>query len=55
MIVLPDALKPYAKTLIALAGAAVAIIGRRFGLDSELYLDAVAVATAAGVYTISNQ
>lgn len=54
MIELPDVLKPYRKVIIALTGAAVAIIGRHAGLDSEIYMDVVAVATAAGVYGFPN-
>lgn len=44
----------YRKFGIALAGAAVAIVGRHFGLDSELYADAVAIATALGVVIVPN-
>lgn len=51
---LPDALKPYAKLIVALGGAAVAIVGRHAGVDSNVYLDVVALATAAGVYAVPN-
>lgn len=44
----------YNKYLIAMAGAAVVIVGRAFGLDSWQYLDLVTLATALGVYAVPN-
>lgn len=54
LVFLPDALKPYAKLVVALVGAAVAIVGRHFGVDADIYFDLVALATAAGVYVTPN-
>jgi len=44
----------YRKLFVALAGVAIAAIGRHFGVNSELYLDATGVATAAGVWAVPN-
>ena len=44
----------YRKTLVAAAGAAVAIIARHFCVESDLYFDAVVVLTALGVYGVAN-
>lgn len=48
------AIAPYRKVAVALAGAAVAIVGRTFGVDSAVYFDLTAVLTAAGVYSLPN-
>lgn len=44
----------YAKMIAALAGAAVAIAGRHYGVDSNEYFDVVAIVTALGVYVVPN-
>lgn len=44
----------YSKFLVALAGAAVTIVGNHFGVTSELYTDAVVLATALGVVIVPN-
>lgn len=44
----------YRKAFIAAAGAAVAIAGHFFGLDSDVYFVTVTVLTAAGVYAVPN-
>ena len=44
----------YRKSLVALAGAVVAFVGRRYGIESQVYLDVVAVLTAAGVFAVPN-
>lgn len=44
----------YRKFLTALVGAGVAFLGRRWGIDSDAYLDIVLVLTAAGVYAVPN-
>ena len=45
----------YNKLLVALAGAAVAILGNHVGVDSVYYLDAVVLLTALGVYVTPNK
>ena len=47
-------LAPYRKTIVALAGATVAIVGHFCGLDSDAYFVAVTVLTAVGVYGVPN-
>lgn len=42
------------KTLLALVGAGVVILGRAVGVDSTLYVDATAVLTALGVFSVPN-
>lgn len=42
------------KTLVALAGAAVVIIGHFCGADSDAYFVAVTLLTAVGVYAVPN-
>lgn len=44
----------YRKTIVAVVGAGVAIVGRHFGVDSDIYVDVVILATALGVYVIPN-
>lgn len=44
----------YRKFVVAVAGAAVAFLGRRWGIDSQAYADVVGVLTALGVYAIPN-
>lgn len=48
-------LMKYNKLLVALAGAAVAILGNHVGVDSVYYLDAVVLLTALGVYVTPNK
>jgi hypothetical protein len=47
-------LAPYRKTIVGVAGAAVVIVGRTFGVDSAVYFDLTAILTALGVYSIKN-
>lgn len=42
------------KFIVALVGAGVLILGRRWGLESPAYTDLVAVLTALGVYAVPN-
>jgi hypothetical protein len=44
----------YRKFLVVLVGIVVGFAGRRYGIDSEVYIDIVALATAAGVYAVPN-
>lgn len=44
----------YNKFIIALVGAAVAILVRHFGADNQFVLDAITLATALGVYAVPN-
>ena len=44
----------YRKGIVAGIGALVLILGRHFGIESDIYFDVVAVATAFGVYQIPN-
>lgn len=44
----------YAKTIIALGGAAVLILTNRYGSDSQLVEGVIAVLGAIGVYVVPN-
>lgn len=44
----------YRKFVVALVGAAVLIVGRHYGVNSEWYGDLVILATAGGVYVAPN-
>lgn len=44
----------YSKLWTALAGAAVIIVGRAFGVDSAYYLDLTVLLTALGVWAAPN-
>jgi hypothetical protein len=48
-------LSKYRKFLVVVVGILVGLAGRRYGIDSQAYIDIVAVATAAGVYAVPNQ
>jgi hypothetical protein len=50
---LPAKAKPYAKALVALAGAVAGYVALHYG-DSEWGTSVVGLATALGVYTSSN-
>ena len=45
----------YRKGIIAGTGALIAILAHHLGADNAFVLDAIAVATAAGVYQVPNQ
>ncbi len=47
-------LAKYRKTVVAVAGAAVIIVGRLAGVDSDAYFVVVTLATALGVYVTPN-
>lgn len=42
------------KGIVAVVGFVIGAIGRRYGIDSDVYSDAVAVATVLGVVGIGN-
>lgn len=44
----------YRKTIVAVVGAGIVILGRAVGVDSAIYADVVTLATALGVYAIAN-
>lgn len=44
----------YRKGIVAGVGALVLILGRHFGIESDIYFDAVCIATAFGVYQVPN-
>jgi hypothetical protein len=46
--------KRHRKSLVAIVGVVIGIVGQQVGLDSTLYVDLVLVATAAGVYATPN-
>lgn len=45
----------YAKFITALVGIVAYVVGRHFGLNSEVYGDIVFGATALGVYAVPNK
>lgn len=47
-------LKQHAKSITALAGVLVMVVGTELGTDSKWYTYVVAVLTAVGVYGIRN-
>lgn len=48
-------MKQYRKTLTALAGVVILVVGNELGTDSKWYVYLVALAGAIGVYAIPNK
>ena len=49
-----NALGKYRKLIVALVGGVVAVVGALYGVESAAYTTVVAVATALGVWGVSN-
>ena len=47
-------LAKYRKTLVALAGVTVMVLGSELGTDSKWYKYAIALLAAVGVYAVPN-
>ena len=50
-----EKMKQYRKTLTALAGVVVLVVGNELGTDSKWYVYLVALAAAVGVYVVPNK
>lgn len=48
-------LAEYNKLWVALAGVAVTVVARRYGVDSDVYTLLVPFLTALGVYAVPNK